>query len=51
MNKENVELEYIKEVYKKRLKSEIDSYKYSEDEDNKDTIRAQDILILERISI
>ena len=51
LNKENVELEYIKEVYKKRLQSEIDSYKDSEDEDNKDTIRAQDILILERISI
>ena len=51
LNKENVELEYIKEVYKKRLQSEIDSYKDSEDEDNKDTIKAQDILILERISI
>ena len=51
LSKEKIELEYIKEVYKKRLQSEIDSYKDSEDEDNRDTIRAKDVLMLERISI
>ena len=40
-----------KKFYKKRLQSEIDSYKDSEDEDNRDTIRAKDELMLERISI
>ena len=50
LNKERKELEYIKGVYKERLQAEIDSYKDSEDDDNKDTINAQDILMLDRIS-
>ena len=51
LNKERRELEYIKGVYKKRVQSEIDSYKVSEDEDKTDTIQSQDILMLDRISI
>ena len=51
LNKERRELEYIKGVYKRRVQAEIDSYKESEDEDKKDTIQAQDVLMLNRISI
>ena len=51
LNKERRELEYIKGVYKKRVQAEIDSYKDPEDENNKDTIQAQDVLIMESISI
>ena len=50
LNKDRRELEYIKGVYKRRVQAEIDSYKDSEDEDNKDTIKAQDVLMLDRIS-
>ena len=51
LNKERKEIEYIKGVYKRRIQSEIDSYKDSEDEDKKDTIQAQDLLIIDKISI
>ena len=51
LNKERRELEYIKEVYKKRVQSEIDSYKDTDDEDKRDTIQAQDVLIIDRIFI
>ena len=51
LNKERRELEYIKRVYKKRVQAEIDSYKDSEDEKNKDTIQVQDVLMLDSISI
>ena len=51
LNKERRELEYIKGVYKKRVQSEIDSYKDSDDENNSDTVKAQDILIIDSISI
>ena len=51
LNKERRELEYIKGVYKRRFQAEIDSYKDSEDEDNRDTIQTQDVLMLDRISI
>ena len=51
LDKENIELEYIKGVYKRRLQSEIDSYKDSEDEDKRDTMRAQDVLMIDSISI
>ena len=51
LNKERRELEYIKRVYKKRVQAEIDSYKDSEDEKSKDTIKVQDVLMLESISI
>ena len=51
LNKERKEMEYIKGVYKRRVQAEIDSYKDYEDEDKRDTIQAQDILMLDRISI
>ena len=51
LNKERREMEYIKGVYKRRVQAEIDSYKDSEDEDKKDTIQAQDILMIDRIII
>ena len=51
LNKERREMEYIKGVYKRRVQSEIDSYKDSEDEDKRDTIQAQDVLMIESISI
>ena len=51
LNKERKELEYIKAVYKKRVQTEIDSYLDPEDEDNTDTIQAQDVLMFDRISI
>ena len=51
LNKERSELEYIKEVYKRRVQAEIDSYKDSEDENKVDTIQSQDVLMIDRISI
>jgi len=51
LNKEKREIEFIKGVYKKRVQSEIEAYKDSEDEYKRDTIQAQNILMLDRISI
>jgi predicted TPR repeat methyltransferase len=51
LNKERREIDYIKGVYKRKIQSEIDSYKNSEDEDKRDTIDAQDVLMVDRISI
>jgi len=51
LDKENREIDYIKRVYKKKIQAEIESYKDSEDEDKRDTIQAQDVLILDKISI
>ena len=51
LNKDRRELEYIKGVYKKRVQAEIDSYKDSDDCDKSDTIQAQDVLIIDKISI
>ena len=45
------EINYTKGVYKRKIQAEIESYKDSEDEDKRDTIQAQDILMLDRISI
>ena len=50
-DKEKREMDYIKGVYKKKIQSEIESYKDSEDEDKRDSIQVQDILMLDRISI
>ena len=50
-DKDKREIDYIKAVYKKKIQSEIDSYKDYEDEDKRDTIQAQDILMLDRVSI
>ena len=51
LNKDRREIDYIKGVYKKKIQSEIESYKDTEDEDKRDTIQVQDVLMLERISI
>ena len=51
LNKGRKEIDYIKGVYKRKIQSEIESYKDSEDVEERDTIQAQDVLILDRISI
>ena len=51
LNKEKREIDYIKKVYKRKIQDEIESYKYPEDEDKRDTIQAQDILMLDKIMI
>ena len=51
LDKDKREMDYIKRIYKKKIESEIESYKDSEDEDKRDTIQAQDVLMLDRISI
>ena len=51
LDKDTREIEYIKGVYKKKIQAEIESYKDSEDEDKRNTIQAQDVLMLDRISI
>ena len=51
LNKDRREMEYIKEVYKRRVQAEIDSYEDSDDEDKRDTIQAQDILMIDKIAI
>ena len=51
LDKDKRKMDYIKLVYKKKIQAEIESYKDSEDEDKRDTIQAQDILMLDRISI
>ena len=51
LNKEKRELDYIKGAYKRRVQAEIESYKDSDNEDKIDTIQAQDILMIDRISI
>ena len=51
LNKERREIDYIKGVYKKKIQSEIESYEDSENVDKRDTIQAQDVLMLDRISI
>ena len=48
LNKERRELEFIKDVYKRRVQSEIDSYKDSEDEEKRDIIKTQDVLMLNK---
>ena len=51
LDKDKREMDYIKGVYKRKIQAEIESYKDPEDEDKRDTIKAQDVLMLERISI
>ena len=51
LNKEQREIEYIKGVYKRKIQAEIESYKDPEDEDRRDTIQSQDVLMLDKISI
>ena len=49
LNKERKEVEYVKDVYKRRTQSEADSF--FNQEEQPDTIFAQDILYVDRISI
>jgi len=49
LNKNRREMDYIKGVYKRRVQSEIESYKDSEDEDKMDTIQAQDVLMVDAV--
>ena len=51
LDKERREIDYIKGIYKKKIQAEIESYKDSDDEDKRYTIQAQDVLMLDRISI
>ena len=51
LDKDKREMDYIKGIYKKLIQSEIESYKDPEDEDKRDTIQTQDVLMLDRISI
>ena len=51
LDKDKREMDYIKGVYKRKIQAEIESYRDSEDEDKRDTIQAQDVLMLDRISI
>ena len=51
LNKERREIDYIKGIYKRKIQAEIESYRDSEDEEKRATIQAQDVLMLDRISI
>ena len=51
LDKDKREMDYIKGIYKKKIQSEIESYKDPEDVVKRDTIQAQDVLMLDRISI
>ena len=51
LDKDKREMDYIKGIYKKKIQAEIESYKDPEDEDQSDTIQAQDVLMLDKISI
>ena len=51
LNKERKEIDYIKGVYKRKIQAEIESYVDPEDEDKQDTIKVQDVLMLDRTSI
>ena len=49
INKDRKEVQYVKNVYRKRIQSEVDSFLNQEKEP--DTIVAQDILYIDRILI
>jgi len=51
LDKDKREMDYIKGVYKRKIQAEIESYKDSKDNEERDTIQAQDVLMLDRISI
>ena len=51
LDKDKREMDYIKGVYKRKIQAEIESYKDPADEDKRDTIQVQDVLMLDRISI
>ena len=51
LDKNKREMDYIKGVYKRKIQSEIESYKDPEDEDKRDTLQVQVVLMLDSISI
>ena len=51
LNKGRRELDYIKGVYRRKIQAEIESYEDSENDEEKDKIKVQDVLMLDRISI
>ena len=51
LDKDKREMDYIKGVYKKKIQAEIESYKDLEDVGERDTITAQDLLMIDSISI
>tara|TARA_B100000886_G_C20249854_1_gene418279 strand:- start:477 stop:662 length:186 start_codon:yes stop_codon:yes gene_type:complete len=51
LDKDKREIDFIKGVYKKKIQSEIESYKDTEDEDKRDTIQVQNVLMLNEVSI
>ena len=51
LHRERREIDYIRGVYKRKIQAEIESYKDPEEEDKKDTIQTQDILMLDKSSI
>ena len=51
LDKDKREMDYIKGIYKKKIQSEIESYKDTEDDEKRDTIKVQDILMVDKISI
>ena len=51
LGRDKKEMDYIKGVYKRKIQAEIESYIDPEDEDKRDTIQAQDVLMLDRILI
>ena len=51
LDKDKREMDYVKGFYKKKIQNEIESHKDHKDEDKRDTIQAQDVLMLDRISI
>ena len=51
LNNHQSEMEYIKSIYKRRIQSEIESYKDPEIDDIRDTIKSQNILLIDRLSI
>ena len=51
LDKDKKEMDYIKGVYKRKIQSEIESYKDTDDEDKRDTIKVQDVLMIDKVSI
>ena len=48
-NRNRGEIDYIKSVYKERIQSEIDTY--FDQEKYPDTIKVQDVLYIDKVSI
>ena len=51
LNKGRREIDYIKGVYKRKIQAEIETYKDPKDDQERDTIQVQEVLMLDRISI